>query len=905
MYLMTTGGRRSALFGAAMVLAGLTAPALAQPTLDDDLGALTNGVTVVRTGNVGANVAPHWYRFTVPALPAASGAGHLYLDIRTTNASDNASFVSSSIGLYDAAGNLATGDPASSVDRNDGPGIGGGFTGGALSYGATCPTRPNTATPPATVSGTLFNGRDGALPAGTYYLAFMRDGGTYGASDWQVLPVTVGTSSGEIQIEITLGTTGNPPPILTASAANPPAVNSGGASLLTVTSGSCNVGDVPTSMTINLGSIGGSTSAAMYNDGTHGDVTPGDAVWSLSTPVTAAPGTYILNAIATNVHGLVASRDVTVVVNAAPNLNLKISQVNGTGSTQNSWSGPTASYVELHNTGASAADLTGYAVQVTFSTGTSWGVVPFPAGFTIPAGGYALVQVGNARTPNNDPNNPSDSSATQSPGFLITPDVVGSPPFVLASSGGKVALTSTQAALTGTCPSSDPSIVDLLGYGAATCSEGAVAIGLSNFDGAALYRGCLGSGDSGNNSADFQLGPSSPRNLASPVNTGSMTAVGAPAGASLPTVVQNSAVLLTASASSCAGAPSGVQFAANLSFVGGPASAPMYDDGTHGDVQAGDGTFSLSYTVPDSLLPAPPPGPAINRPYVVPMTGTDALGRQAHTFASFYVTAAPTGACCVNGQGAIRTEAACAALGGVYLGNDSSPFSGQGTPYVGDNIFIPNPGTGTGTITIPDATTIDQMVVYLNGYHAYLGDMICTLSNGTTSVTLFNRVGVANNNATGRPGNLVNGWVYGWTDVGGSFWNAAYNGGKDSNYNEPAGLYAPSGPGNAASSFAPFIGQSAQGTWTLTATDASVDNFGFLWSWTIAINPPTACSRCGSADFNGDGDTGTDADIEAFFACLAGSCCATCGSADFNFDGDTGTDADIEAFFRVLAGGSC
>lgn len=67
---------------------------------------------------------------------------------------------------------------------------------------------------------------------------------------------------------------------------------------------------------------------------------------------------------------------------------------------------------------------------------------------------------------------------------------------------------------------------------------------------------------------------------------------------------------------------------------------------------------------------------------------------------------------------------------------------------------------------------------------------------------------------------------------------------------------------------------------------------------------------CGSADFNCDGDVGTDADIEAFFACLAGSCpppttppCTS--SADFNGDGDTGTDADIEAFFRVLAGATC
>jgi hypothetical protein len=60
-----------------------------------------------------------------------------------------------------------------------------------------------------------------------------------------------------------------------------------------------------------------------------------------------------------------------------------------------------------------------------------------------------------------------------------------------------------------------------------------------------------------------------------------------------------------------------------------------------------------------------------------------------------------------------------------------------------------------------------------------------------------------------------------------------------------------------------------------------------------------------STDFDGDGDVGTDADIEAFFACLAGNCCVTCAPADFNGDGDVGTDADIEAFFRVLAGQPC
>jgi hypothetical protein len=71
------------------------------------------------------------------------------------------------------------------------------------------------------------------------------------------------------------------------------------------------------------------------------------------------------------------------------------------------------------------------------------------------------------------------------------------------------------------------------------------------------------------------------------------------------------------------------------------------------------------------------------------------------------------------------------------------------------------------------------------------------------------------------------------------------------------------------------------------------------------VSPSFARFFFPSSDFNHDGDFGTDQDIEAFFACLAGHCCATCGTADFNGDGDFGTDQDIESFFRVLAGGAC
>ena len=90
---------------------------------------------------------------------------------------------------------------------------------------------------------------------------------------------------------------------------------------------------------------------------------------------------------------------------------------------------------------------------------------------------------------------------------------------------------------------------------------------------------------------------------------------------------------------------------------------------------------------------------------------------------------------------------------------------------------------------------------------------------------------------------------------------------------------------------------------------------GYIWGENVGwINLDDATKfvgilqgNCGSIDFDGDGDEGTDADIEAFFIVLAGGVCptGTCGSIDFDGDGDEGTDADIEAFFRVIAAGPC
>ncbi len=114
------------------------------------------------------------------------------------------------------------------------------------------------------------------------------------------------------------------------------------------------------------------------------------------------------------------------------------------------------------------------------------------------------------------------------------------------------------------------------------------------------------------------------------------------------------------------------------------------------------------------------------------------------------------------------------------------------------------------------------------------------------------------------------------------------------------------GPGTAIG-FDLIAGATGEGT-GLSLNDSgwitfrARDAFGNYSIYRTQLGQPGASA----ADFNHDGDLGTDSDIDAFFACLGGNCCPACdNAADFNGDGDLGTDADIEAFFRVLGGGAC
>lgn len=86
------------------------------------------------------------------------------------------------------------------------------------------------------------------------------------------------------------------------------------------------------------------------------------------------------------------------------------------------------------------------------------------------------------------------------------------------------------------------------------------------------------------------------------------------------------------------------------------------------------------------------------------------------------------------------------------------------------------------------------------------------------------------------------------------------------------------------------------------ATSLGVTNGVFGCGFGLAAR--SARPSC-NPDFDGDGDPGTDGDIEAFFRAMAGSPCPTCGSTDVDGDGEASTDFDVEAFFRAVAGLPC
>ncbi|MEW5930134.1 MAG: DNA/RNA non-specific endonuclease [Gemmatimonadota bacterium] len=171
-----------------------------------------------------------------------------------------------------------------------------------------------------------------------------------------------------------------------------------------------------------------------------------------------------------------------------------ISQVYGGGG--NSGATLKNDFVELFNPGTEPVSLAGWSVQYASATGVSWQVTPLTG--TIQPGGYFLVQ-----------------QAAGSGGTVVlpTPDATGS--ISMGASAGKVALSRTATALSGTCP---VGVVDQVNFGTTATNCGAGTTPAPSNTNAAIRndRGCAYTGSL---AVDFTAAAPAPRNSASPTTT--------------------------------------------------------------------------------------------------------------------------------------------------------------------------------------------------------------------------------------------------------------------------------------------------------------------------------------------------------------------------------------------------
>jgi hypothetical protein len=177
----------------------------------------------------------------------------------------------------------------------------------------------------------------------------------------------------------------------------------------------------------------------------------------------------------------------------APLSGVVISQVYGAGG--NSGATYNQDFIELHNRGAVAVDLTGWSVQYASSGGNSWTVTTLSG--SIQAGGYYLI-----------------SESTTGANGIALPTTQASGPSAMSGSSAKVALASSTTALTGACPTGG-ALVDLVGYGtaASTCPDSGTPTANLSATLAALRAGS-GCADTNASSTDFATGTPAPRNSA-------------------------------------------------------------------------------------------------------------------------------------------------------------------------------------------------------------------------------------------------------------------------------------------------------------------------------------------------------------------------------------------------------
>lgn len=267
--------------------------------------------------------------------------------------------------------------------------------------------------------------------------------------------------------------------------------------------------------------------------------------------------------------------------------NIVISQVYGGGGSANAQY--KNDFVELFNRGNASVNLSNWSVQYASATGSNWlPAFPLP-NFNLQPGQYFLLQFDSSG---------SVGSALPTPDFVVP--VLQPEGFIpnLSSTNGKVALVNVSTRLTASACPTDSSIVDFLGYGStASCSEGTKGPTLSVTT--AAIRSGGGCTDTDSNGSDFAVGVPTPRNSTSSFNLCDGSTLGASIAANPSTVSPGGNTRLTVTVIPATTPPStGITVSGDLTSIGGSATQTFFDDGTNGDVTAGDNIYSFLATIP-------------------------------------------------------------------------------------------------------------------------------------------------------------------------------------------------------------------------------------------------------------------------------------------------------------------
>ncbi len=274
-------------------------------------------------------------------------------------------------------------------------------------------------------------------------------------------------------------------------------------------------------------------------------------------------------------NGAQAKVEVPMAVAPFVSPNLMISQFQpGTSSNAND------EFVEIHNSGASAVDLNGYLLVYRSQNGSN-DVGPFAVWSTptlLQPGQYYLV-------------------ASTSYSGAATPDITYNPSVCFCSmSATNGGLAIRQGAM------NTGAVIDAVGWGSGSNIFVEGTRTMAPGSGNSKARNQDGCQDTDNNAVDFAtLSPFAPRNTstASVACSGGGTTLFAAMNANPTTVTPPGSTLFTVTVKPATTPPStGITVFGNLSDVFGQASQPFFDDGTNGDVTAGDNVFSYSVTIP-------------------------------------------------------------------------------------------------------------------------------------------------------------------------------------------------------------------------------------------------------------------------------------------------------------------